>query len=98
MAAAACRNVCQIYREDAIDKSTCCRWFRKFREGDRSCRDQTKCGRPSHIGEDHIDQAIRNIPNPTMQELTDTFNVHQITVETGLDNLTFGISKFDFTQ
>ena len=26
-AAAACRNVCQVYGEDAVDESTCRRWF-----------------------------------------------------------------------
>ncbi|PRD26127.1 UNVERIFIED_CONTAM: hypothetical protein NCL1_38969 [Trichonephila clavipes] len=26
-ATAACHNVCQVYEEDEINKSTCCRWF-----------------------------------------------------------------------
>ncbi|GFX88184.1 hypothetical protein TNCV_159981 [Trichonephila clavipes] len=42
-------------------------------------------GWPSHVG----DQAIRSNPNPSMQELVETFNVLQITVERRLDNLVF---------
>ncbi|KAF8769841.1 Histone-lysine N-methyltransferase SETMAR like protein [Argiope bruennichi] len=79
-AAAAGCNICQVYEEDAIDESTCRRWFRKFREGDRSCQDQPKSGRPSHVGEDGIDQAIRHNPNPTVQELVETFNEHPTAV------------------
>jgi [histone H3]-lysine36 N-dimethyltransferase SETMAR len=88
-AAAACRNVRQVYGDDAIDESTCRRWFRKFREGDRSCQDQARCGRPSLVGEDDIDQAIKNSPNPTAQELAETFKVHRTTVERRLEALGF---------
>ena len=88
-AATACRNVCQVYGEDAIDESTCRRWFRKFREGDRSCQDQARSGRPSHVGEDDIDQAVRNNPNPNIQELAETFSVQQTMVEGQLVNLCF---------
>ncbi|GFX02058.1 histone-lysine N-methyltransferase SETMAR [Trichonephila clavipes] len=68
---AICRNACQVYGDDAIDESTCHLWFRKFREGDRSFQDQTGSRRPSHVGDDEIDQAIRNNSNPTMQELSE---------------------------
>ncbi|GFU98652.1 hypothetical protein TNCV_3654831 [Trichonephila clavipes] len=53
-AAAACRNVCQVYEDDAIGERMYRRWFRKFR--DRSCQDQARSGRPSHFGEGDIDQ------------------------------------------
>lgn len=34
MTAAVYCNVYQVYRKEAIDKSTCHQWFDKFREGD----------------------------------------------------------------
>ncbi|PRD30303.1 UNVERIFIED_CONTAM: hypothetical protein NCL1_26817 [Trichonephila clavipes] len=37
--AAACHNVCQVYGKDAVVESMCRRWFRKFRKGDRSCKE-----------------------------------------------------------
>ncbi|GFT43153.1 histone-lysine N-methyltransferase SETMAR [Trichonephila clavipes] len=80
-------NVCQIY--GAIDENTCRRWFRKFREGDRSCQDLARSGWPSHVGEDDIDQVISNNPDPTVQELADTFNVFRTTPERWLVNLSF---------
>ncbi|GFX15481.1 histone-lysine N-methyltransferase SETMAR [Trichonephila clavipes] len=75
-----------MYGEDAIyiDENTCHRWLREFREGDRNCLDQARSGRPSHVGEDDIEQAIRN--NPTMQELAKTFNVLRSTLERQLVN------------
>ncbi|GFV78886.1 histone-lysine N-methyltransferase SETMAR [Trichonephila clavipes] len=94
MAAAACRNVCQIYREDAIDENIYRRWFRKFRKGDRSFQDQARSGWLSHVEENDIDQTIRNNPNPTVQELAETFNVHQTTVERQLGTLKF-LRKLD---
>ena len=67
-AALACRNIRQVYGEDAIDESTCRRWFRKFRNGDRSCQDQPRSGRPSAFSEEDLDQAITVSPNPTVEE------------------------------
>ncbi|XP_055932781.1 histone-lysine N-methyltransferase SETMAR-like [Argiope bruennichi] len=87
-AAAAHHNLCQVYGEDTIDESTCRRWFRKFREGDRSCQDQARSGRPSQV-EDDIDIAIRNNPSLTVQELAETFNVHWRTAERRLVKLGF---------
>ncbi|GFU27249.1 histone-lysine N-methyltransferase SETMAR [Trichonephila clavipes] len=78
LVAAACRNVCHIYEEDAMDGSTGHRWFHKFREGDRSCQGQTSNGWPSHFGQDYIDQSIRKSPRQTMEKLAETFNVHWI--------------------
>ncbi|GFX48623.1 histone-lysine N-methyltransferase SETMAR [Trichonephila clavipes] len=84
---AECSNIFQVYGEDAIDESTCRRWFRKFRDGDRSYQDQAWSGRTSHLREDDINQAIRN--NPTVHKLAKTFNVHRTTVERRLVCLGF---------
>ncbi|PRD25393.1 UNVERIFIED_CONTAM: hypothetical protein NCL1_41044 [Trichonephila clavipes] len=55
---------------------------RQPQEGDRSCQDQAGSGCPSHVGEDDIDQVIRNNPKPTVKELAETFNIYWTTVET----------------
>ncbi|GFU62348.1 hypothetical protein TNCV_1447541 [Trichonephila clavipes] len=55
----------------------------QFLHDEKSCRKvaedvKIKLGVDGHyIGEDDIDQAIRNNPNPTVQELTESFNVHR---------------------
>ncbi|GFV38148.1 hypothetical protein TNCV_709711 [Trichonephila clavipes] len=46
-------------------------------------------GRLSHIGEDDIDQSIRNNSNPLIKELMETFKEHRETVKTRLVNLEF---------
>ncbi|XP_035223177.1 histone-lysine N-methyltransferase SETMAR-like [Stegodyphus dumicola] len=69
-AAAACRNVYQVYGEDAVDESTCRRWFRKFREGDRSFQDLARSARPSHVREDDIDQANKEQPKPNRARIS----------------------------
>ncbi|GFT09180.1 hypothetical protein TNCV_4106111 [Trichonephila clavipes] len=67
--AEAYHNVSQFMRiMQYRDESTC----RRFWEGDRRCQDQARSRRPLHAGE-NIDQAMRNNPNATVQELTDTF-------------------------
>ncbi|GFY30175.1 hypothetical protein TNCV_3090831 [Trichonephila clavipes] len=73
----------------AINESTYHRWFCKCTEGDRGCQDQARSEWPSHVGEGDTDQSIRNILNPAMQELADTFNVHWETVKRQLVNLGF---------
>ena len=40
--------------DDAIDESTCHQWFRKQKEGDRSCQDQDRSGRPSQVRKDEL--------------------------------------------
>ncbi|KAF8767179.1 Histone-lysine N-methyltransferase SETMAR like protein [Argiope bruennichi] len=95
MAAARCRNVCQVYGEDVIDKSTSRRWFRKCqkgirkRRGVRSCQDHARSKRPSHVGKDDIYQAIRNNSTLTVQELEETINKARIKAERRLIKLGF---------
>ncbi|GFU91151.1 hypothetical protein TNCV_4924811 [Trichonephila clavipes] len=60
--------------ESSSDESTRRRWFRKFRERDRSSQDQAKSGRPSHVALDDIDEAIKKNVNPTEQELVKPYN------------------------
>ncbi|GFW52680.1 hypothetical protein TNCV_2392601 [Trichonephila clavipes] len=71
--ATACHNIYLVYRDDAIEEITCRRWFRKFRERDRNCQDQTKSGWPSRIGEDVIDLAIKKQPEPNHARVSGDF-------------------------
>ena len=93
-AAAAGRSIRQVYGDDAVDDSTCRRWFRKFRDGDRSCTDHGRSGRPSLVTEEDLDTAITTSPHATVEELADRFSVHRTTVERRMHALGF-ITKFD---
>jgi len=75
--AAACHNIQQVYGEDTVNDSTCRRWFRKFRDGEKSCQERGSR------------QTMRNSQNPTVEELGETVQVHRTTVERRLESLGF---------
>lgn len=77
------------YVEDAIDDSTCHWWLWKFRRGDRSYEDQVKCGHPSLFVKKILYQVVQNCLNLTWPELAETFNVHETTVQSQLEVLSF---------
>ncbi|GFX70505.1 hypothetical protein TNCV_4474391 [Trichonephila clavipes] len=80
-AAGACCIACKFYGADAMYESTCRLWFATLGKKETNCRDQVRSLRPSHVGEYNTDQAIRNNPDPIVQELVDTFNAHRTKVE-----------------
>ncbi|GFX21910.1 hypothetical protein TNCV_2311871 [Trichonephila clavipes] len=54
----------------------------------KTCQDQARNGRPSHVEEDNIDEYTIKNPNPTVQELAKT-KAHETTVERRLVNSSF---------
>lgn len=67
-AATACRSIRQVYREVAVDNSTYCRWFWKFKEIDRSYHIEARCARPSLVGEEAVDQAMKKKPGEQLKD------------------------------
>ena len=57
------RCINQAFGQDMVSSATCHRWFQKFREGDYSCEDKPRSGRPLVVDEDelccHIEQNAR---------------------------------------
>jgi len=46
------REICEIYGTDCITKRTCQNWFRKFRSGDFSLKDNKRSGQPIEVHDD----------------------------------------------
>ncbi|GAB6028825.1 hypothetical protein CHUAL_014145 [Chamberlinius hualienensis] len=41
-----CEKICSVYGADAVDDSTCRKWFRRFRQGNFDVKDASRAGRP----------------------------------------------------
>jgi HTH domain in Mos1 transposase len=53
----------------ALSSATCRRWFQKFREGDHSCEDKPRSGRPSVVDEDELCRHIEQNPGASARDL-----------------------------
>ncbi len=80
-AAEATRNIHAAYGEEAVDSSTCRRWFTKFRSEDTTLTDKPRSGR-SVVFDDEALQAILDAdPRQTTRKLAEQLNCSHVTVK-----------------
>ncbi|KZC11637.1 Histone-lysine N-methyltransferase SETMAR, partial [Dufourea novaeangliae] len=53
-----CKKICTVYEVDAIDDSTCRKWFRKFENGNFYLKDAFRPGRPVATDSDKLKALI----------------------------------------
>ena len=71
------RNICAIYGNNTIRKSTARKWFSCFKE-DRFDISDTPCsGRPSGFDEDHLNTLIHNDLRQCTRQLANVMNYGQ---------------------
>jgi len=85
--AEAAREICAVYGDDSTTKSTCDRWFVRFRSGDMSLQDKPRVGRPSTIDDDVVESLLRTNPRQTTRELAEQLDCAHGTVENHLHAL-----------
>lgn len=85
--AAAAKEICDVYGEDSTTKSTCDRWYTKFRSGDTSLTDQPRDGRPSTISDGVLESLLAANPRQTTRELAEQLGCTHTTVENHLHAL-----------
>jgi len=69
--------ICTAYEENAVNHTTCKRWFQKFRQEDFSLEDEPRAGRPQKIETDKL-QALPDINSTqTEKELAEQVGVAQ---------------------
>ena len=74
------RNVCAVYRDNAIRESTARKSFSRFKE-DRFDISDTPCsGRPSGFDEDRLNILIHNDPRKCARELANVINCDHSTI------------------
>ncbi|XP_015437444.1 PREDICTED: histone-lysine N-methyltransferase SETMAR-like [Dufourea novaeangliae] len=90
-AAEAHKEICEVYGVDCITDRTCQNWFKKFRSGDFSLKDDQRSGRPTEVDDDQIKAIIEEDRHITVREIAERLNVSHTTIENHLKCL--GVAK-----
>ncbi|XP_015430060.1 PREDICTED: histone-lysine N-methyltransferase SETMAR-like [Dufourea novaeangliae] len=90
-AAEAHKEICEVYGVDCITDRTCQNWFKKFRSGDFSLKDDQRSGRPTEVDDDQIKAIIEEDRHITVREIAERLNVSHTTIENHLKCL--GLAK-----
>lgn len=85
--AAAAKEICEVYGDGSTTKSTCDRWYARFRSGDRTLTDQPREGRPSIVNGDVLESLLETKPRQTTRELAKQLGCSHTTVENHLHAL-----------
>lgn len=89
-----CEKIRAVYGTDAVDDSTCRKWFRKFREGNFDVKDASRAGRPITADVDKIKTMIDNNHNMTTREIGQALNITATTVSRHLRKLVRAIPTY----
>ena len=79
-AAKAARSIRAVYGDDALDDSTCRRWFTRFSSGDRDLNEKERTGRPVEADDDLLEELLEEDPRRSTRELALMLSVSQPTV------------------
>lgn len=90
-AAEAHKDICEVYGVDCLTERTCQNWFKKFRSGNFSLKDDQRSGRSSGVDDDQMKAIIESDRHITVREIADRLNVSHTTIEYRLKSL--GIVK-----
>lgn len=80
-ASATCLNISKVHAKDAMDDSTCCRWLKKFRQSERSCKNHSRSESLWIISDEHLYTDIKISSHTIIEKLTETFSEHRTTSE-----------------
>lgn len=86
-AAEAHKDICEIYGSDCITERTCQNWFKKFRSGDFSLKDDQRSGRPTEADNDEIKMLIESNRHITVREIAEKCQVSHTTIENHIKHL-----------
>ena len=85
------KKICAVYGDDCLTERTCQNWFKKFRSGDFSLKDEQRSGRPTEVDDDQIKILIEDDRHITVRDIAKRLNVSHTTIENHLKCL--GLSK-----
>lgn len=81
------KEICEVYGVDCITERTCQNWFKKFRSGNFSLKDDHRSGRPNKVVNDQVNVIITEDRHITVREIAHRLNVSHTTVENHLKHL-----------
>ena len=82
-----CKNICEVYGDDAIGESTVQRWFVQFKTGNFSLEDKHRSGRPPELDKDVLAAKIEERQDITVRELAEELKLSKSTVHEHLVSL-----------
>jgi len=85
-AAEATTMISAAYGENAVNHTTCKRWYQKFRQEDFSLKDEPRAGRPQKIETDELQLLDINYAQ-TEKELAEQCGVTQQAISVRLDTM-----------
>lgn len=83
----ASKNICNALGEGIVSNRKCQRWFKKFRGGNLSLKDEDGRGRVSNLDEEELETILLRNPRATQQELATTLGCSQKTISNHLRSL-----------
>jgi len=76
-----------VYGDKALKERQCQNWFRKFRSGDFSLKDEPRSGRPNEVDDDQIKALIELDRHVTEREIGEKLNIPKSTVHYHIQSL-----------
>lgn len=86
-AAKACMKICSVYGHDAVNDSTCRKWFRRFREGNFDVKDAIRTGRPVTTDDAEMKKLVQSDCHASTRQLALTLAMSATNVSRHLKNL-----------
>lgn len=88
------KKICDVYGENAVSERVCQKWFQKFRDGDTTCEDGARSGRPLVTESERIEDLIKENPYYTTRDIAAIVNVSQKTISNHLLKMGY-VSRYD---
>lgn len=89
------KKIVAIYGDDAVSVRTISSWFTKFHNGNTTCKDDDRAGRPPTVSDDLIVRYFINSPRSTIEMAAVDLNVPGSTIHDHLKRIGF-VSKLDY--
>lgn len=81
------RNICNVLGDNIVSKSSCDRWFKRFRSGDTSLEDKPRSGRPVKCNLMLLQELVEDNPRLSTRELEEILGCDHATIARNLKEL-----------
>ncbi|XP_073989692.1 histone-lysine N-methyltransferase SETMAR-like [Rhodnius prolixus] len=75
------KETCKVYGIDCLTELTCQNWFKKFRSGDFSLKDEQRSARPTEVDDDQIKVIIEENRHIPVRGIAEKLNVSHTIIE-----------------
>ena len=83
------RDIISVFGDDSITRKSAYNWYARFDEGDMTCDDEPRSGRPQEINDDDLLELVATSPSATCEDYAEELNSSKETVRRALHRLGF---------